>query len=204
MIQVIQSQSQSTTVTTENKNGARPTPKPPTEKPRLRVLSKTDHQDTVAPGRTLSYEITVRNESGASATDVRVVDHLPEHLIPNAASVNPSGTVSTSGRSVTWNGKTVPPHAEKSFTIQVEVKPSAPNGFLLRNVAEVSGPGFSGSASDTTLVVVPEVKGAAVTVSAPRPVPLGTKTGMEIGTLLVSVGGILSGIGSYRLRRTLP
>lgn len=201
LIQVIQSQSQTVTIEDKDENGASPTPEPPAEKSRLRILSKTDHQDTIAPGGTLTYEITVRNESGTLATEVRVIDLLPEHLTPNAASVNPSGTVNASGRVITWRGKTVPAHAEKSFTVEVKVKPSAPNGFLLRNVAEVSGPGFSGSASDTTLVVVPDVKGAAVTVSAPRPVPLTAKTGMDASTALLALGGLLSGTGSYLSRR---
>lgn len=41
----------------------------------------------------------------------------------------------------------------------------------------------------------------AMEISAPRPVPLGAQTGMDASTILLSFGGLLSGVGAYRLTK---
>ena len=46
----------------------------------------------------------------------------------------------------------------------------------------------------------PAVKGA-VTVTAPRPVPLTVPTGMSLGGLLLSLGGLVSVVGAYLFRK---
>ena len=196
MVHVIQGQ---TTIV------ALPPPPPVVPEPRLTLIAKTDHRDKVAPGEMLTYTIVVRNDGGSPATNVRVTDRVPDHLIPDLALINPSAVADPATRTITWSGKTVPPGTEKRFSFTVQVLQSAPDGFELTNVAHISAPNFQGSAADTTTVVVPHAL-EAITASPPRPVPLSATTGMDLGTALLGLGGLCSGRGGYlgRRRETNP
>lgn len=173
-----------------------PTPQP---ERKSAAFFKTDDRDIVQPGQTLTYRLVMRNPSDRDLTEVRVVDRLPPFLI--ARSTSPTdGRVDAQKRTVTWTNQKISAGAEVTFAFRAEVAKDAPHGFILGNVAEVTGPGLRLSATDRTDVVVPQVA-SAVTVSAPRPVPTGVPTGMDASTALLSLGGTLSAIGTYLLRR---
>ncbi|TSC72677.1 MAG: hypothetical protein G01um101438_394 [Parcubacteria group bacterium Gr01-1014_38] len=194
LVQVIQGQ---TTVV----NVPTPAPVEPTSMPRLTAIVKTDQRDTVAPGEFLTYRITLKNDGDAPATNLRIVDRVPQHLRPDPNSITPAGADDAATRTIVWDAKTIPPHTIKRFTFSAQVDPAAPHGFIIRNAVEAVAPGFSASAADTTTVSAPRVKGA-ITVSAPRAVPLGVETGMDAKTLLLTFGGMLSGIGAYLFKKS--
>lgn len=159
---------------------------------------KTDDRETIPAGQTLTYRLVVRNPEDHDLTEVRVVDRFPPYL--TVLSTSPSdGRVDAQNRTITWSNQTISAGAEVTFAFRAQVAADAPHGFILQNVADVSGPGLRLSATDRTEVVNPQV--ASVTVSAPRPVPTGVPTGMDASSVLMGFGSTLSAIGTFLLRR---
>ena len=112
------------------------------------TISKTDHRSTVAPGGTLVYDIEVTNISGVDATNVDVVDTLPDDV--SFVDANRNG--SHSNGEVEWTidvdaGDTV------LLTVEVQVDSNAQDGTFLYNYVEIiNGP----NDDDTTKVIVDE------------------------------------------------
>ncbi|MDP3685656.1 MAG: hypothetical protein Q8R32_02390 [bacterium] len=199
LVQVLQGQSTTVNIPPSSVGEPRPTP-------RLTVITKTDQRDTIAAGEFLAYRITVRNDGDEPATNVRVVDRVPSSLLPDLPSITPAGTADANTRTITWSETTISAHADKTFSFRAQVHPAVPPGFVVHNVADVAAPGFLGSAADRTTVVgatpaAPPAPKGTITISAPRPVPLEVKTGMDASTVLLSACALLTGAGAHIARR---
>ncbi len=103
-------------------------------------ISKTDGESEVEPGDTLTYTITVRNNSNVTVNNVTVTDTLPDEVNFEDCSDN----CSRSGRFITWSNQTFGPNEEKEYEVEVEVDEDADGE--LENIAQV----FDKTARDRT------------------------------------------------------
>jgi uncharacterized repeat protein (TIGR01451 family) len=89
-------------------------------------LTKTDSPDPVTVGQTLTYTITVQNNGPANATDVTVVDTLPNSV--DFISANPSsGTCTQQSRKVTCHLGALAAGSSGTLsnpTITIQVRPT--------------------------------------------------------------------------------
>jgi uncharacterized repeat protein (TIGR01451 family) len=89
-------------------------------------ITKTDSPDPVTVGQTLTYTITVENNGPAAATDVTVVDTLPNSV--DFVSANPStGTCTQQARKVTCHLGALAAGSTGTLsnpTITIQVKPT--------------------------------------------------------------------------------
>lgn len=186
---------------------ASPTPTPtPTPTPPDRLsITKTDDRESVEVGSLVTYRIRVKNPNNDDRTEVKIVDHVPQYLIP--VKITPAGIADARTRTITWNDQTISALADVTYSYTARVDHSAPDGFVLVNTVEMNGPGVRGSATDVTAVNNPAIAAPPappappLTVSAPRPVPLAPRTGMDVTGLLIGLGSALSGFGAFLLRR---
>ncbi|MBX7070935.1 MAG: DUF11 domain-containing protein [Microthrixaceae bacterium] len=98
------------TVSDDGANGTDPTPGDRTATdvdtvvaaPDLSIV-KTSDVGTVAPGGTVGYTLTVRNNGDQHATGARVTDTVPQGMVVNCGSVSPAATTCNSGTgALTW------------------------------------------------------------------------------------------------------
>ncbi|OGJ74039.1 hypothetical protein A2217_00110 [Candidatus Peribacteria bacterium RIFOXYA2_FULL_55_28] len=110
------------------------------------TIEKTDNLTTVAPGETITYQVSVTNTSAVDATNVEVIDTLPSNVTYVAAS--DSGTFD--GTRVTWDNLSIGAGDTKVLSLTVSVNSGAQEGTLITNTASVvNGP----TALDQTTVV---------------------------------------------------
>lgn len=162
----------------------------------LRNVTKTASQETVAPGDTFDYTITIPNASETCTLDpVRVEDSITG---PAGSAITgtlpPADTIT--GLNVTWNNVgPIAPGETVVLTIGVQVPDNAPDGALysenLRVTSECDG---------RPVERVIDFDGPRVSAPTPseRPLPV---TG---GGLLAMLGGLATmgaGAALYRLRR---
>jgi uncharacterized repeat protein (TIGR01451 family) len=124
------------------------------------TLSKTDHRDTVEPGQTSTYEITLSNSGSGNAYDVVVVDYVPDYL-ENITNISHGGTYDATTREITWNlgvftGSFDPAgisavHTEV-LTFEATVSADAPDGYVLHNRVTLTANNWSLEATDDTTV----------------------------------------------------
>lgn len=104
--------------------------------PRVTVL-KDDHQTTVGNGDTLRYDLFVENHSSAAtATEVTVVDTLPEHL--EFVSASDDGVYDADARTVTWTLGDLAPGSGRVVQVHVTVAATTPAGSTIVNGASVA------------------------------------------------------------------
>jgi len=171
------------------------------------TLTKTDDHDVVRPGEVVTYRIVVRNEKDNDLTEVKIVDRIPQYMVPLATSH--SGRADAKNRTITWDNQTISAGAEVTYTIQVRVAVNAPDGFLLQNIVNANGPGLRLNAVDTSIVQGGVVAGTSVTPSVtatstgPLSVPTSAQTGTPLDTvsLLLSLVGSASTAGTFLLKR---
>lgn len=131
-------------------------------------LTKDASTQTVAPGDTFDYEITVPNDAQCTVTDVTVTDVVAGPSGFTITGSQPEGTID--GNSVTWTLDELAPGDEESFVITVAVPDSAQDGdtftdevtatgdcdgqpvsgeFLLPDIPRVAAPTATGVAPDS-------------------------------------------------------
>lgn len=112
-------------------------------------LTKTDSPDPVLAGQTLTYEITVANAGPSTATDVLVLDELPQGVTFVSATVSqgagcdasggrvacPVGSV-TAGGTATVTIRVRPMEAPRIITNRATVQANEPDADALDNTAE--------------------------------------------------------------------
>jgi len=166
-------------------------------------LYKTDDHETVKPGETLTYRIVIRNNKDHDLTNVKVQDTLPIYLTP--LSTQPAASADAKSRKITWDDQTISANSEVTYSLKVRVDQSAPNGFLLQNVAIINGDGIRASASDSTLIqgYVPQIAGATTTISAPQAVPVSAATGVPFDAVstILSLSGTVATAGTLIAKR---
>ncbi len=89
---------------------------------RALVVSKADSGKPVGPGSTIHYTITVRNIGNADATGVSVTDPVPAHT--TAGTIGDGGYLG--GKTVHWDGLTVPAGGSVQLRYDVVIDPSLP------------------------------------------------------------------------------
>ncbi|WP_460841362.1 DUF7507 domain-containing protein [Nocardioides marmoraquaticus] len=100
-------------------------------------LTKTATPDPARAGGTLTYTLTAGNAGPTAATDVQVVDTLPEGVSLVSATTSTGGTCSPSGRTLTCGLGTVAPDTQPTVTVVVRV-PQDSAATALTNVATIS------------------------------------------------------------------
>jgi uncharacterized repeat protein (TIGR01451 family) len=90
-----------------------------TPRPAL-VVSKADDGTPVGPGSTIHYTITVRNIGNADATGVSITDPVPANT--SAGSIGSGGYLG--GKTVHWDGQTIPAGGSVDLTYDVLISPS--------------------------------------------------------------------------------
>ena len=86
------------------------------------IVSKVDSGKPVGPGSTIDYTITVRNIGSAAATGVSVTDPVPART--TFVSAGDGGYLG--GRTVHWDGKTVPAGGSITLSYRARIDASLP------------------------------------------------------------------------------
>ncbi|MDP3997571.1 MAG: hypothetical protein Q8P73_03675 [bacterium] len=154
---------------------------------------KTDDRDIVKAGQTVTYRLVVNNPFDYDLTEVKIVDHIPPYLIPNSA--KPDATPNEAQSTVTWDNVTISAKSEVTFALLARVAPDAPNSFLLRNIADLNGPGVRLTAYDTSTVVTSPVAVAPIQAPPIKPASVTARTGtpqniVTLLALITAVGGV--------------
>jgi len=108
-------------------------------------IAKTASQSTADPGDTFTYTLTYKNMGDGVATDVKIVDTLPEQLEYVSASPSPD---SVSGQVLTWNFAFVAGNSEASITITVKVLAGTPDDVVMTNTATLDSEDANGNPLD--------------------------------------------------------
>jgi uncharacterized repeat protein (TIGR01451 family) len=116
------------------------------------VVSKADSGIPVGPGSTIHYAITVRNIGNAAATGVSVTDPLPTNI--SFVSAGEGGYLG--GRTVHWDGKTVPAGGSLTLHFDAKIRADLPasvkaivnDGIIVKTS---TGPATTGSPHTTTI-----------------------------------------------------
>lgn len=163
---------------------------------------KTDDRELASPGQILTYRLVIRNPGDDDITGVKIVDRVPNFLIPLATS--PLGTADSARRTITWEDQTISANSEVTFAFQARVAEITPPGFVIHNVADVNGPGIRLSDSDSTVVEGVVLAGVRDVVPSPPsqlavgvPVPATARTGPGLG-LTLGFGSVIGGLGLVR------
>jgi uncharacterized repeat protein (TIGR01451 family) len=149
--------------TIQRVSGAVSAPAPPTGPqpgepgealPELSVV-KSASPDPVAPGDTISYDITVTNNGAGDATGVIISDDLDGNTTLVAGSVNAStGTVTTSGNSITVDVGDLSSGASVSVFFQATVDDPLPAGVTsITNLASASSNEDDTRSGEVTIAV---------------------------------------------------
>ncbi len=171
------------------------------------VLAITDDRETLAPGGTATYRVTVRNEMNEDKNGVTIKATLPSYF--SASSASADGHIS--GFTVTWDDEDLSAESELTFSVTGKVAADAPNGYVLRGLADINGDGLRLHAYDTTMVVGGTARVASASTEAqittyrPVSVPVSAATGMPIGAIpaAFSISGLLAGAGALLTRKFL-
>jgi uncharacterized repeat protein (TIGR01451 family) len=179
-----------------------PTPTPPVIPSDFVSFFITSDRSVVRPGGELTYRLVIRNTLDHELSGVTVVAHIPEFLIPLA--VIPPADDDPAQRTIIWTDQTIPAHSEVTLFLNAQADFSAPDGFALRVVADMSGPDIHLSDEDVTIVEVfaPAIaeEEIHITPSKAAPVPVTARTGSStalLSTLLLTSFGSIGALVRY-------
>ncbi|MDI6791344.1 MAG: OmpA family protein [bacterium] len=92
----------------------------------------------LAPGDTIAYTITVRNEGTDTATNILISDTIPGNTNYVTGSINGADTRDETGLPVlSWTINTLAPNTEDSVTFQVTVSSIVDSGAMITNTAVI-------------------------------------------------------------------
>ena len=101
-------------------------------------LTKENGVDSVRPGETIVYTLTVDNVGSQEGTNVVVSDQFPFELFTNVVASN-GGVVNEAAGTVTWNIASLGAGQSRSFTVEATVLDAVPAGFdFVTNIASVT------------------------------------------------------------------
>ncbi len=167
---------------------ATPTPEPGSASFKV---TKSDGQDIVRPGQSLTYTIKIKNTGDVEISDLELIDTVPNHLA--ITKVTPSA-LTKSGQMVKWAGIHLNEGETKEFTITATVKNSTPDNTVIKNTARVESDDFDKqeAATDSTTVKKPKVvviSGPAIAGATHVPVTAKTGAGSVAGALMSMIAG---------------
>jgi uncharacterized repeat protein (TIGR01451 family) len=122
------------------------------------IFSKSADKTSADPGDTIVYTLRYENTGSGIATDVVVIDTIPEDTTFVSSDPNYDGE---SGDTYTWNIGTVNAYSNDTITITVTVDPRTPDGTVLHNEATLDYDDANGNPYDQL------ADDADVTVTAP-------------------------------------
>jgi uncharacterized repeat protein (TIGR01451 family) len=100
------------------------------------TLHKQVEQNTVQPGDTIKYQLTIKNNSNVPLTGVKLTDELSQHLEFVSAAGNGSLNFTRQGRRLQWEG-TVEPQEQVVIIVKVRVSSSLLSGSRIENTAKL-------------------------------------------------------------------
>ncbi|MDD5779077.1 MAG: hypothetical protein PHU95_06485 [Candidatus Thermoplasmatota archaeon] len=125
------------------------TPIPVLAEPVL-TIEKTDSVDPVEPTFLLTYTIVVSNIGQGGATNVMVVDTLPDQVVYRTSSRTP---VARDGQQITWSVGDLAPGESRTITVRVKVRYGLDTGTVLNNtVTTTCDEGVTAHAWETTTI----------------------------------------------------
>jgi len=101
----------------------------------LLIITKKDSVDPVEPTYRLEYTLTVKNVGSGDATNVTIIDKLPDEVNYLSSSVTPD---SIDGKIITWNIGNLYPGDSFTLSIYVRVHYGLETGFVINNTANVT------------------------------------------------------------------
>lgn len=149
------------------------------------AISKAAQPLTVAPGQSVNYTIQVNNPGTAAATDVVIIDVLPEGFsyIPNSAELGGVATEPViNGNQLEWTISSLLAGQNLGLVYGVKVDSAVVTG-LYQNLATVSAenveeePQAQTEVSVVKVVVLPQVLGAS---TSPVVTPASTSTDTDV------------------------
>ncbi|MCB0172921.1 MAG: DUF11 domain-containing protein [Anaerolineae bacterium] len=127
------------------------------------TTSKTVSDEMPQPGDNLTYVIQITNTGSISASDITVVDELPDGIILNGT---PTPNFSSQvGQTLTWNNLEVGVSSTLDITVPVKVDPNlSETGAMITNVGDITFKNSVGytfepqTVSAVIMLVVPETQ----------------------------------------------
>jgi uncharacterized repeat protein (TIGR01451 family) len=131
------------------------------------VISKSASPDSVKPGDTLTYTITVTNQGSVVAEKVIVVDNLPSSVTFVSCSASGNGLCLGSGnnRRVTFGA--LPAGASAIITLVTTVNDSVTNNTVIINTATVSAANADSNPINNAVTAATTVAGAPPVIECP-------------------------------------
>jgi len=161
------------------------------------AFMKTDDREVVRPGEVVTYRLVVSNPFEYDLTEVTVTDHLSPYI--EALGANPEADLDPNGRVITWHGQTISAQSEVTFAVRARVLSHAPHGLVIRNIADVNGPGVRLHAEDVSLVEGEIIARAEAPVIYSTPITAPTGGALALVTLaLGAIGGGARGLSQVR------
>ncbi len=149
-----------------------------------------------APGQSLPFTLTIRNDAQAVTNTVYLTNSLPPELALNPATLS-GGNYDPASRTLTWQG-TLAPGQNVTITYRAVVSATAAPGARLATSARLFYPRHQITFSRTAVLWLnaPDVSGAAINIQADPPQPARRVT----ATLLIPNAGLATGAVTAVLR----
>ncbi len=156
------------------------------------VIVKDDNKETVKPGDSSTYDVTVTNKSDAAAEDVVVTDTLPDNVTYVSSSDN--GSYDAQARTVTWSLGDIAVGGVKTVKVSVTVNAGA-SGSVVNNATVTTK---QGCLSDTDCVAqdITKISGTPLALTGAD-----TQAWIAAGGLLALLGASL--VIARRKRKTI-
>jgi uncharacterized repeat protein (TIGR01451 family) len=156
------------------------------------IISKSVDRPFAVPGDTVTWTITVSNPGTVAATNVVVVDVVPNEAVLQSATAT-GGTITTEGQVITWSIAVLNPGESFTITIVTRVRDDLNLPFIITNRASVT------NAED------PIPRQVEASVSGATTLPATGESGLEL--LIAPVLGVIAALAFagmlwWRKRRT--
>ncbi len=173
-----------------------------TDAPAALTITKDDALTVVSPGSMLTYTITLQNTGAVNLTNITVTDPLPSDVTYQSASLPPNSAPppATPGGTLVWNGISLNAGTSTSFTVTVQVNPTAAGADITNTITATDGPTTTtDSGTDIDILTLDKTKAligtdqtfTPETPAALRPVAIGEILTYQI-TVDVPAGSTLT------------
>jgi uncharacterized repeat protein (TIGR01451 family) len=134
--------------------------------PRLDVTN-TASVPFVGSGRTVTYEIVVRNTGNVQSNDVTLVDTLSALAAFVSASVSPD-SIRNDGKILVWKLGTIPPFGQRMLSVTVQTPPNLVTGEIYNSAFSFATNIAAGAGATVTTPIVPIVPKSIVVTADPK------------------------------------
>jgi uncharacterized repeat protein (TIGR01451 family) len=134
--------------------------------PRLE-LSNTPSVSVVGSGRSVTYQIVVRNTGNVQSTNVTLVDTLSALASFVTSSLTPD-SVRNGGKILIWKLGTIPPFGQRSVSVTVQTQPNLIAGTIYNAAFSYAANFASGAGATVTTPIVAVVPKSIVVTAEPK------------------------------------